>query len=475
MDDPAGHAPDGGLHGLSRRDHGLGGYVPLAGTTTEMRPIRAGYGPAPHDPGIRADVRIGRVKSRSRGCARHKETDDDDKKPTRRRRGSSGAGVGGCSSSAPGASGEIVIGAIGSYTGRTAATIGPAPDGIQAWAQAVNDAGGINGKKVKLLVEDDAGNATSALAKVKQLVERDHVIAIVSDNSVSTPAWAQYVEQKQIPVLGGFALTPPFSESAMFFPTGASYITQTYAEIEVAKSFGPKVASYVCAESPNCAALSALQNKVVTDAGVDLVINQTASSTAPSYVPQCQAAKDAGANAMIIKVPVRAVAEQCRKLGMQLGFVSGGGNVTADVLTSDAAQGLKNVDDSYPLFIDAIAEKTDSGRAFQAFVAKYAPTVRGKVSPFFSAAYIHGKLFEAAVEASHSDEVTSASILEGRYALPPDFTLDGLTAPLNYQTGQPTVVNCAYVDEIKNGAWAPGDQLQVCAPQALVNRLAQQK
>ncbi|MFC4949813.1 ABC transporter substrate-binding protein [Pseudonocardia sp. GCM10023141] len=386
------------------------------------------------------------------------------------------SGAAACSSSASGASDEIVIGAIGSYSGRTAATIGPARVAIEAWAESVNAEGGINGKRIKLLVEDDAGNATQALAKVKKLVERDRVTAIVSDNSVASPAWSQYVEQQQIPVIGGIASTPPFSQSPMFFPTGASYVALTYVELEVAKSaFGPKVATYVCAESPTCTALSQMQNEFVGDLGVDLVINQAASSTAPSYVPQCQAAKDAGADAMIIKVPVRPVIEQCRTLGMQTGFISGGGNITPDVLASGASQGLRNVDDHYPLFIDAIAERTEAGRAFQEFVAKYAPDFRGKVTPYFSAAYIHGKLFEAAVKAAPAGEVTSASILDGLYALPADFTLDGLTPPLNFRKGEPHPINCAFLDEIRDGRWVPSDRLQVCAPKALITRLATAK
>jgi branched-chain amino acid transport system substrate-binding protein len=380
------------------------------------------------------------------------------------------------SSSSSGAanSDEIVIGAIGSYSGRTASTIGPGRAGIQTWADAVNAGGGIKGKKVKLIIEDDAGDATTALAEVKKLVEQDHAAAIVSDNSVSTPTWAPYVEQKQIPVVGGFSLTPPFYTSPMFFPDGASTPAETYAELEVAKSFGPKVASYVCAESPNCAALSAMQNKIAIDAGVDLVINQAVSSTAPSYQPQCQASKSAQAKSIIVLVPVRPVVEQCRTLGMNVGFVSGGGNVTADVLESPAAQGLKNVDNRYPLYIDAIAEKTADGRAFEAAVAKYDPSVQGNVQPFFSASYIDGLLFQAAVEASNSSDVTSQSVLAGLYALPHGFDLDGLTPPLNFVKGKPTVINCAFLTEIENGKWAPSDHLSVCAPQALTTQLAEQ-
>ncbi|WP_236789623.1 ABC transporter substrate-binding protein [Amycolatopsis sp. GM8] len=380
-----------------------------------------------------------------------------------------------CGSSGSASPDEIVIGAIGSYTGRTASTIGPAKDGIQMWADSVNAAGGIKGKKVKLFIEDDAGNATTALAKVKELVEKDHVSAIVSDNSVPSPTWSQYVEQKQIPVIGGFSLTPPFYTSPMFFPTGASTAAQTYVELQVAKSFGPKVASYVCAESPNCAALSAQQDEVAHDVGVDLVINQKVSSTAPSYVPQCQAAKDAGAQSMIIKVPVRPVAEQCRTLGMPIGYVSGGGNVTADVLQSPAGQGLKNVDNRYPLYVDAIAQRTPAGQAFEDAVTKFAPSVKGNVQPFFSAAYIDGMLFKAAVEASNSDNVTSESVLAGLYALPQGFDLGGFTPPLNITKGQPTVTNCAFLTQIENGKWAPSDQLKVCAPQDLVTSLAKQK
>jgi branched-chain amino acid transport system substrate-binding protein len=53
--------------------------------------------------------------------------------------GSSGSG------SAAAASGDWVIGSIGSYSGPFASSLGPTQQTIDAWADSVNAAGGIDG------------------------------------------------------------------------------------------------------------------------------------------------------------------------------------------------------------------------------------------------------------------------------------------------------------------------------------------
>ncbi len=52
--------------------------------------------------------------------------------------------------------------------------------GMDAWLRHVNDQGGIHGRKFRLLIRDDAYLPPRAVANVRELVERDGVLAIVS-------------------------------------------------------------------------------------------------------------------------------------------------------------------------------------------------------------------------------------------------------------------------------------------------------
>src|ERR1700722_20011261 len=74
------------------------------------------------------------------------------------------------------ASGSVIpIGVVGSYSGVQAAANSPAQGAIKAWADALNAAGGIDGHRVKLYIEDDQDNAATSLTEVQSLVEQDHV------------------------------------------------------------------------------------------------------------------------------------------------------------------------------------------------------------------------------------------------------------------------------------------------------------
>src|SRR3954451_17334547 len=73
---------------------------------------------------------------------------------------------------------EVLIGAHGPLTG-PAAYIGlGARSGLQLAVDEVNASGGVNGRKLRVLFEDDGFSPTKALGAVKKLVEDDKVFMI---------------------------------------------------------------------------------------------------------------------------------------------------------------------------------------------------------------------------------------------------------------------------------------------------------
>src|SRR6202171_2427723 len=74
----------------------------------------------------------------------------------------------------------VTLGAFGPITG-PAAYIGLAGrDGMMLAVKETNASGGVNGRKINVVFEDDAHSPTRALAAVKKLVEQDKVFAIMS-------------------------------------------------------------------------------------------------------------------------------------------------------------------------------------------------------------------------------------------------------------------------------------------------------
>ena len=79
----------------------------------------------------------------------------------------------------PGITSDVItIGAFGPITG-PAAYIGLAGrDGANLAIKEINSAGGINGRKLSMVFEDDGHSPTKALAAAKKLIDQDHVFMI---------------------------------------------------------------------------------------------------------------------------------------------------------------------------------------------------------------------------------------------------------------------------------------------------------
>ena len=96
---------------------------------------------------------------------------------------------------------EIRIGNIMPYTGPMAAfaTIGKAE---AAFFEMVNERGGINGRKIKFMSVDDSSNPGEAVARTRELVEKEKVLLMFG--SFGTPdnlATRQYLNERKIPQL----------------------------------------------------------------------------------------------------------------------------------------------------------------------------------------------------------------------------------------------------------------------------------
>lgn len=132
--------------------------------------------------------------------------------------------------------------------GQFAALNGPAAElgkrmqmGILAHFTAVNTAGGINGRTLKLISRDDGYEPEKAIVAVKALIEEDKVFALIG--SVGTPttlAAVPAINAAGIPLIGPFtgaqALREPFNRN--LFHVRASYFDETEGIVQHLSTLG---------------------------------------------------------------------------------------------------------------------------------------------------------------------------------------------------------------------------------------------
>lgn len=116
--------------------------------------------------------------------------------------------------------------------------------GMQAYIDYINDTeGGVNGRKITLLVEDDALNPSQTNSVVRKLVEQDKVFAIMSGlGTAAHSAVFEYLADNQIPDLftatGATKFTEPLTRTAFgynpnYIEEGTAigeYIAETYPD-----------------------------------------------------------------------------------------------------------------------------------------------------------------------------------------------------------------------------------------------------
>jgi ABC-type branched-subunit amino acid transport system substrate-binding protein len=98
---------------------------------------------------------------------------------------------------------EIRLGAFTALTGFAAPLAVPVYQGADAYYKMLNDAGGIDGRKIKLLVEDNGFNAEKSVAAARKLVGSDDVLAIVHAFGTGPGAatFPYLLEQARVPYL----------------------------------------------------------------------------------------------------------------------------------------------------------------------------------------------------------------------------------------------------------------------------------
>jgi branched-chain amino acid transport system substrate-binding protein len=145
---------------------------------------------------------------------------------------------------APGVtSNRILLGQAAVFTGPAAQLGIQMRNGIKAYFDYVNERGGVHGRRIELVTEDDRYEASVAPGATKKLLEEHRVFALLG--YVGTPTGVAHlpvVTQAKVPLVGMFtgaeALRVPFNRYV--FHVRASYYDETEKIVEQVVSLGGK-------------------------------------------------------------------------------------------------------------------------------------------------------------------------------------------------------------------------------------------
>jgi branched-chain amino acid transport system substrate-binding protein len=142
----------------------------------------------------------------------------------------------------PQAGGAIVVGQSTPLSGSNKALGEDIRDGALAYFKKVNDAGGVNGRRIDLMSLDDANNTKNSEANTLKLLAQPNVVALFGYGSatLSRPA-LPHVEQARIAFVAPFTGAAPMRKFSRFvYNHRASYADELEKIIEHYSTIGAK-------------------------------------------------------------------------------------------------------------------------------------------------------------------------------------------------------------------------------------------
>ena len=124
---------------------------------------------------------------------------------------------------------EYVVGLTGALSGPAGTLYNPLVDGLRIYFERLNDQGGIDGHKVKLIIRDSANDPLHVVADLKAFADMSEVVGVVFASASGTiGAYTQESAKLGMPTLllnpCYPPATPPKPNAEFFCPGISSYV-----------------------------------------------------------------------------------------------------------------------------------------------------------------------------------------------------------------------------------------------------------
>ena len=247
------------------------------------------------------------------------------------------------------ASGEpIKIGAILSLTGTYAGLGEPEKKLIEMEVKKINDAGGINGRPVEVIIEDDATDEAQAVAAASRLIEQEGVVAIIGATGTGqTMAMRGDIQRAGIPqvsMAGGTVITSPVDP--LVFATPWSNTIVVPFTLDYLKSQGITKIGLITDSGGFGKDGQAVFAAAAPEAGVEIVADETLNPGDTDMTAQLTKIKNSDAEAIVMWTAgseAAIIAKNAMDLGIDLPIYGSHGIARQEFIdgAGEAAEGVK--------------------------------------------------------------------------------------------------------------------------------------
>ena len=362
----------------------------------------------------------------------------------------------------------VNVGQVGTFSGVTGPAWTNGRTAVAVWAKDINARGGLACHPVQIFFGDDGGDPARAAALVGQLSKDDHVVAFVGGHlDLSIAGFLQAIETAKVPAVGGDLIAQEwYGQSAYMFPQGASFDDQAIGIMKQNLAAGKtKVGLLYCVEVRACTYANKQSATLAKAAGVQIVYTSAISLTQTDFTAQCQSAKNAGADQLLLGMDGTAmarVARSCAAINYKPILGGFGGTISPGQATDPTLRqfNLATTSGTAPW----TETSTPGLKAYHDALAQFAPgeQTSGSSVQMWTAA----KLLEAAVNqlgpAAVNETLTPALVMQGLHKIRNE-SLGGLTTGLTFTSGLPKSTGCVFRELLTTAGWsAPGGVKPFC-------------
>ncbi|HJQ37680.1 MAG TPA: ABC transporter substrate-binding protein [Thermoanaerobaculia bacterium] len=248
------------------------------------------------------------------------------------------------------ATGDIPIGVYAALTGDQAAFGNATVQGVKLAAEEINAAGGILGRKIRLVIEDDAGRPDQAASVVTKLITSDNALVVIGENSsTQSLAGAPICQQNKVPMISPSSTNPSVTEKGDYIfrvcftdpyqGKALAAFVKNSLKLDTAAMLVDKKTDYSIG-------LAQFFRKEYEALGGKIVVEQSYSGGDTDFRPQLTAIKSTKPKVLFIPgfyTEVGQIAIQARDLGITIPMVGGDGWDSPSLTEI----GGKSVDGSY--------------------------------------------------------------------------------------------------------------------------------
>jgi len=343
--------------------------------------------------------------------------------------------------------GDIRIGVYADLSGRTSAAGQATKNGAQLAADEINNAGGVGGRKLEVVFEDDRGDAEGAASAVARLTG-GRVRAVIAGSSPGAQSAASKAQQSGVPLLAT-SQTEPRVTGAGDYVFRVSLLDSFQGEAMAkyaANNLHAKTAAILSeSNSDYSGALARAFEETFGKLGGQVTQKPSYAPTDSDFRTQLNAIRDA--NPEVLYIPGRytevgRIARQARELGIKATLLGGDG--WNDPHLFDA--GADPLDGSY---ITGLFSANDPDAQVRKFASDYAARFGGPPPAPAALAYDATRLL--------ADALTRAASTDGaklRDALAQTKAFKGVTGDLSFDAER-NAVKPTVVFKIQGGKFYP--------------------